>query len=287
VNGATRAGRSVERVVLQKMLLSVAPPQQGAPDAPGSEYEIATYNLEHQPTTFDFAIWLALVKSVGFRAVSFHGKSYKAKKDYPAETAQRRFEHILRPLCALADIPIVDGLGVFHQRGLVINHMMAGLREYYEKRGRVWKFPYSRRHDHICVTIRDSWRNRHRNSNRPAWDRFITWLQNHGERVVVLEDREADPIPIEQRWDANCCRLNLCTNGGPGALLICSDAPFLSFRWPGDDQDRYLQTQWHEMDQGGQIAWNGPHQRLVWAPDDFEVLLREYTNWCEQPGARS
>jgi hypothetical protein len=271
-----------ERIVLQKMLLSVAQPQQDASAAPGSEYEIATYNLECQPTTFDFAIWLALVKSAGFRSVSFHGRTFKAKRDYPVETAKRRFEHILKPLCRLADIPIVEGVGVFHRRGLVINHMMAGLREFYEKHGHIWKFPYQKRHDHVCVTIRDSWRNRHRNSNRRAWDRFMSWLENHRERVVVLEDRENEPISIEERWDANCCTLNMCTNGGPGSLLICSDAPFLSFGWPGNDEDRFLQTQWHEMEQGGQFVWNGLHQRLVWAPDDFDVLVHEYAKWREQ-----
>ena len=112
----------------------------------------------------------------------------------------------------------------------------------------------------------------------------MSWLENQHERVVVLEDRELDPISIEERWEANCCTLNMCTNGGPGTLLMCSGAPYLNFGFPGSEEDRFLQTQWHELHQGEQVAWSEPYQRIVWEPDDFDVLVREYADWREQHG---
>ena len=259
----------------------------------------ATYFLANQPTTFDFAVWLSTVRTMGFESVSFIGDEFKDKGEaYTPEIARARMEHILRPLAALAGMPVVEGVGDYHRIvGAGISHMMASLGFLHRTRGDIWRFPYERRHDHITVTIRQSFRNEHRNSNRPEWDKFVAWAENAGFRVVVIEDCEEtiafkgtnvafDPMPIAERMDAYSCRMNLGVANGPMMLCWLSAAPHLTVGM-GKNSPQELamlaHPKGHDIPIGSQPVWFLPWQRLVWEPDDADTIIREFGEAMERP----
>lgn len=154
---------------------------------------------------------------------------------------------------------------------------MRGVQECYRQFSRIWKFPYEKKHDHITVTIRDSWRNTHRNSNRKEWDKFISWAENAGEKVVVLEDREENPYTIKDRWDLYQCKMNLGVSNGPMVMCVLSDAPHVIFNYGADHQDVYVLSIHHWLWRNAQYPWANKKQKLVWKKDRFEDIVKVYT----------
>lgn len=153
---------------------------------------------------------------------------------------------------------------------------MSAAQMAYRQRSRIWKFPYKRKHDHITVTIRESWRNTHRNSDRKEWDKFISWAENAGQKVVVLEDREEDPISVKDRWDLYQCKMNLGVSNGPMTLCVLSDAPYLIFGYGAGTTDIYVLGIHHWMWLNYQHPWANRNQRLVWKKDKFETIQKLY-----------
>ena len=153
---------------------------------------------------------------------------------------------------------------------------MQVLHQCYRDFSGIWKFPYEKKHDHITVTIRESWRNKHRNSNRAVWDKFISWAENSGQKVVVLEDREEDPLPVKERWDLYQCRMNLGVSNGPMALNILSDAPYVILGYGNGSTDIYVLGVWHWMWRNSQYPWANKNQKIVWKPDDFATIQKTY-----------
>jgi hypothetical protein len=233
---------------------------------------LASYHLEIQPTTFDVASWLVTVKTWGATEASILGKKFKHKNGYPDEVARSRLEHIVRPLFALAELPIVEK----PEPGPYFTHFMKGVHMAWRENSKIWKYPYKKKHDHVSVTLRNSFRNKSRDSNRPEWEKVISWLENNGEKVVVLEDREKDPISIQDRWDAYQCKFNLFTGGGPSYLCFFSDAPYISFFKGLTEHDYYLLMihHWHYTNM--KFPWAKKNQRVVWGEDKFENIVRNF-----------
>lgn len=146
----------------------------------------------------------------------------------------------------------------------------------YRDNSRIWKFPYKKKYEHITVTIRESWRNRPRNSSRKEWDKFISWAENRGEKVVVLEDREENPYTVRERWDLYQCKMNLAVSNGPALLLHLSDAPYVVLGYANGEHDTYVLGIWHWMWKGYQHPWANRNQKLVWKPDTFENIQKAY-----------
>ncbi len=182
-------------------------------------------------------------------------------------------KNIVLPLAELADLKIVDPVGKKH---ILSVHLMSGVIQCFRDFSQIWKFPYEKKHDHITVTIRDSWRNTHRNSNRKEWDKFISWAENQGEKVVVLEDREEEPYTVKERWDLYQCKMNLGVSNGPMTLPILSDAPYIVFGYGNGDQDIYVLGIHHWMWKNHQHPWANANQKLVWKPDTFEAIVKSY-----------
>jgi hypothetical protein len=135
---------------------------------------------------------------LGHKQAAIIGTKFKWKKDYTEETAKRRLQNIVHPIAELAGLEIVPADG---KKKVLCPHTLHAVQLIYRQQSKIWKFPYEKKHDHITITIRDSWRNKHRNSNRPAWEEFKGWAEERGEKVVVLEDQEENPISINDRWD--------------------------------------------------------------------------------------
>jgi hypothetical protein len=235
---------------------------------------LASYHLEVQPTTFDFATWLVTAQTRGVTEISLVGDKFKKKRNYPDEVARARLENIVKPLVELSGLKTVQGEGPYY------THFMRGVFAAYREHSRIWKFPYEQKHDHITVTLRSSFRNKARDSNRAEWDKFITWAENKGEKVVVIEDAEKGGISIKDRWDAYQCRLNLFTGGGPSVLCMFSDAPYVTFFKGLMDHDYYLNCVHHWLWTGTQFPWAGPKQAIAWKEDRFDDIVRYYERFA-------
>ena len=209
---------------------------------------------------------------MGRTKYSIKGSKFKWKKDYSEETAQRRLKNIVHQVADLAGLELVEN----KPDDVGATHLMSGVIQCYRQFSHIWKFPYEKKHDHITVTIRDSWRNAHRNSNRKEWDKFISWAENAGEKVVVLEDREKDPISVKDRWDLYQCKMNLGVSNGPMSMLCLSDAPYVICGYGNGNTDVYILGVWHWMWKNYQHPWANRNQRLVWKPDDFKTIQKTY-----------
>lgn len=232
--------------------------------------EIPAYNLEAQPTTFDFATWACIARSNGFTKAAIKGTKFKYKKDYSDDTARRRLKNVVLPLAELAGLEIVE------DGNTPLTHLMSGVQQCYRAFSRIWKYPYEKKHDHLTVTIRESWRNTHRNSNRKEWDKFISWAENNGEKVVVLEDREENPLSVKDRWDLYQCKMNLGVSNGPMILTVLSDAPHVILGYGNGDTDIYVLGVWHWLWKNAQYPWANRNQRIIWKPDTFETIQKSY-----------
>jgi hypothetical protein len=232
--------------------------------------------LRKHPTTFDFAAWLVVVKTLGCTHVRFIDGEIAAHK-YPAEVAWKRFKHILRPLCGL--------MGMTHDleyggEGISPAYHYGTVAKVYEQLGEVALYPRLDPvidGDYVTVTLRKSFRNAYRNAS-DDWERVIDTLQQRGHRVIVVNDCEDKPIPMHVRASVyGNAVLNLGASNGPLALCHFSEAPYLTFNLIPRENGRY----WVEhhartgFPVGSQFAFRNERQKLVWEPDDFEVIMRE------------
>jgi len=241
----------------------------------GDPAKTAVWDLRVRPTTFDFAAWLVVVKSIGCERVHFVDGDIATTK-YPAEIAWRRFKHILKPLCQLIGLPYqlvqsTDGICPAYHYGTVAN--------VWKNLGRIEKYPMLPwdRQGYYTVTLRESFRNPYRNASED-WIRVINTLQQRGERVMVLRDCEATPIPIEQRMRiyANA-RINLGASNGPFALCHFSDAPYLTFNMiPREHPEGWIEHHAKTgFPVGSQFDFRNERQKLVWEHDDYERIMGE------------
>lgn len=244
------------------------------------------WDLERDPVTWDFAAYLVCAKTLGITHVNFKSKTIAKGKFHgakaPAEViAKGRFENILKPLCDLAGVTHSEG-----EDGLKHGFHAGNVNRVFEERGWIWKFKPLTDHGkrgYVTVTIRESFRNINRNSNRKEWDRVIAEIAKENE-VIVLEDCERDktskPMPVSERMSLYAyADMNLGASNGPLALLMFSDAPYLVFNIiPRNDNERIWEK---HMSNGGfpkgtQFKFRNKNQRIVWEHDDYETIMREY-----------
>jgi hypothetical protein len=196
-------------------------------------------------------VWLSIAKSAGATELSFVNRDRIQVKKYPSAVANARFERIVLPLCELSETPVVEGDGErfsYWWKDLPANP---------------WKFPYRRKYEHTTVTIRDSFRNFHRNSNRPAWLRFA---KETG--AVVIDDADKVFMSIGERWDLYQCRMNFFVENGPTVMCWLSDAPYTAMNLkmtPHQEKMGFFE--------GYQLPWANRNQKLVWKEDSFENII--------------
>jgi hypothetical protein len=129
--------------------------------------------------------------------------------------------------------------------------------------------------------MRESFRNKWRDSNREEWAKVAEYLAKRGEKLVVLEECENQPLSVEERMAiyANA-KMNLAVGNGPMVLCWLSDAPYLSFQLPKGPEKEYqaLVEQWTRLGfpVGSQLSFRTPMQEIVWGPDDADLIIRKY-----------
>jgi len=250
------------------------------------EHKIAVYDLAAMPTTFDFACYAVNAKTLGYEEVRF--VIGMAQWKYPAEIGWRRWANICLPMCRLAGLKFSVG-GKLEIDGDILGYSTGDVERIYAKTGRIEKLKSVTPPGHggyVTITMRESFRNKWRNSDRPEWAKVGAWLaKDRGEEVLILEECESQPMALEQRMAiyANA-KMNLAVGNGPMVLCWLSEAPYLSFQLPkreGREKDYdALVEQWDRMKfpVGSQCSWRNKRQEIVWGPDEFETVKKHYEN---------
>ena len=246
-------------------------------------HDTAVYNLAQNPTTFDFVTWAVLVKSHGYKTVHFIADQGISEIKYPAKIAWRRFGNILIPACSLAGLDFtVGGL----KEGFTTGWHYGHVEHFYRKTGFISKLIPTgilNRKNYVTITIRDSIRNKWRDSNREAWKKFESYLQSQGKDVLVLEDAELAPLDLEYRMALySQAEMNYGASNGPFTLCHFSEAPYLTINMcppKPDEEDGYDLVE--HMAKGGfpvgsQFSFRNKRQKLFWIEDSFENIVRAH-----------
>lgn len=243
----------------------------------------APYDLTTYPTTYDFAAWAVMARTAGVDHVHFCIDGPIAHHKYSEDIAWKRFATILLPICKLARLSYSVGA---RKDGPQFSYHGGHVSQMYRQLGRIEKLKPTvmiPRPGYVTITLRESFRNKHRNSNKEAWAAFAKYLEANGKEVVILPECEDAPINLEHRMAWYCgAEMNLGVAQGPMALCVFSDAPYITLNQnPKDtsggaqyDIDRLLEKT--GFPPGSQYSFRTPRQRLIWKPDTFENIVAAY-----------
>lgn len=232
------------------------------------------------PTTYDFAVFAVIAKTMMYSEVRFVTLGMADWK-YPVDIGWKRWANICIPICKLAGLPFSagDDFG-----GDTIGYGTGHVEQMYRKVGKISKlksvYDYPDK-GYVTITMRESFRNKWRDSNRPEWAKVAEYLAKRGEKIVVLEECENQPLAVEERMAiyANA-KMNLAVGNGPMVLCWLSDAPYLTFQLPNGPKDEYdaLVAQWGRLGfpVGSQLSFRNSMQEIVWGPDDADLIIKKY-----------
>lgn len=241
-----------------------------------TESDVAVYNLEHQPTTFDFVTWIVLATSLGAKSVRFTHIDKIQDWKYSKETALKRFENILESTCDLLKIPYSVGDNV---DGFTCGYHYGFINKYAQKYG-VKKIPLNDEFKgHVTVNIRESIRFKSRDSNRVEWNKVIDYLEKNN-KVIVIEDCEEKPLSVPERMKLySGAKMNLSVSNGPNALCHFSDAPYMTINMVpnGEGKEELVKLlRLGGFPENSQLCFRNKNQEIVWKPDTFENIVEAY-----------
>ena len=243
----------------------------------------AIYDLCKQPTTFDFASWACYARTCGSTKVHFIVDGPIAQWKYGPDIAWKRWANMLIPLCRLARLDYTVGGRI---EGKTFPYLAGHLNKLYQQIGRIEKLKPTMTHNksgYVTITMRDSFRNKFRNSNVEAWEKFRKYLEAKNFDVEVFPDCENAPLNLEYRMAVYTNALtNMGASNGPLALCLFSEAPYLTLNQLPDpkgekvmyDQRKLMEKQ--GFPEGSQYAFRNERQLLVYEPDDFENIVRAF-----------
>ena len=243
----------------------------------------AIYDLRKYPTTYDFAPWAVMARTCGAEHVHFIIDGPIAHWKYSEDIAWKRFASILLPICRLARLSYSVGA---RESGPEFGYHGGQVNELYRHEKRLVKLQptlTNADHGYITITMRESFRNKHRNSNKEAWARFGQYLRAKGKEVIVIPECEDAPINLEHRMALYCgAEMNMGVAQGPMALCIFSDAPYITLNQNPKDTSGKAQ---YDIDRllvktgfppGSQYAFRTDRQILIWEPDGYENIVGAY-----------
>lgn len=232
------------------------------------------------PTTFDFAVYAVIAKTLGYDLVHF-AVTGMAQWKYPPEIGWRRWANICIPICKLAGLPFTVGPNV---EGDVLAYGTGAVEKVYKAKGRIEKLksvsPFEKE-GYVTITMRESFRNKWRDSNREEWAKVGEYLMKRGEEIMVLDECENQPLALEERMAIYTnAKMNLAVGNGPMVLCWLSEAPYLTFQLPrGPEKDCHqLVEQWSRLKFpiGSQLSFRNDLQEIVWGPDDADLIIEKY-----------
>ena len=251
-------------------------------DTPTIDTKVALYDLGKYPTTFDFSAWSVIARTNGAQHVQFVYEGHIAAWKFPEYTAWKRFGNILLPITLLAGMTFSVGKRI---DGAQYPYLIGDVEAMYRKLKKIERLkpiqePVKR--GYVTVTLRESFRNKYRNSNVQAWTKFVDYLEARGTEVVVFPECENAPIDVLHRMQMYAgADMNLGVNGGPMTLCTYSDAPYIMLNMCPEnttDEKTYSMEKllrgcgfWQQ-----QFSFAHERQLIVWEPDTYETIVRSY-----------
>lgn len=218
-------------------------------------------------STYDVVNWIAHVKVLGATEVVFKLDRIRLGK-WPVEETMRRFRNYIQPMPALFELPCQIGKIGDAQIG---SHQVYDLHKDMIRLGvdvprmRSVLLPAKHRY---TVTIRETFHNKHKNSDRDLWLRFAERI---GARVI--EDTMREPIGLYDRIALYAgAQMNFGVPNGPLAMLYYSAWPFRIMADPAVNAKSFGG---HKIGIGDQIPWLLPTQRIIWEKATMDNLMRE------------
>ena len=223
----------------------------------------AYYDLSVMPATYDFLTWVCNAKTLGATEVVFDVSKGFQKKKFSAGIARQMYENVLQPACELWGLPHSEGTNGDSTPG----YFFSDLIETFENHGRIAgpQWPGELNVDYT-ITIRDSIRNQHRNSNRAAWVRVADEIS-----ARIIDDAYTAPIDLKYRYCMYAsAKMNFFVTNGPMVLCAYSDAPYIMFA-----KEPMVQQSWTGS-RGFQFPWANENQRIAWRDDTYENIIDEF-----------
>jgi len=224
----------------------------------------AVYNLRTHLASFEFFNWLVMVKADGATEIVFDIANPKLKNFHDV---LQRYESILKPGAALADLPWRQGS---NDGGLdaVSSHLLPWVMS-----GRTFSRLLTVKPAIRCkytVTIRDNADGaKSRNSNREAWTRFAEEIG-----AVLIDDYFFKPIHLHDRMALYAgAEMNFGVCNGPIHTISLTPYPVTMFI--NSDSARNSQVRWG-MRPDEKYPWMLPNQSMVWKDDNLDNLRRRF-----------
>lgn len=245
------------------------------------------YNLSKSPTTFDFAAWACIARTHGAQSVHFFLNGEIADWKYSKDIAWKRFANILLPICRVARLEYTFGPPI---EGVEFPYLIGYANKLYIETGRLELLRPTMKVDrggYVTLTMRQSFRNKWRNSNMEAWGKFEKYLSGKNIDVLVFPECEEEPMNLEKRMALYCAAsMNLGVSNGPMALCLLSEAPYLTFNWFDNQHDATYDDVKLRAKQGfpvgSQLAFRNERQCLIYERDDYENIVRAYNEMMER-----
>jgi len=214
------------------------------------------YDLSIKPATYDFWVWLVICKTKGVQEVVFDvSKGFQTKK-FDKKTAIRMYENVLIPMCEVIGMRWGQGTegdicpGYKHRDAL--DNLPLDIPRFQLSDGPP------------TVTIRESIRNKHRDSSQD-WRVFSEEIG-----AVVIEDAYKVPISFEDRMKLYTnSRVNYFNSNGCGVPCLYSNIPVVFF------SPESARGTWN-TDEGKQFPWFNEKQKIVWENDTLKAMRREH-----------
>lgn len=243
----------------------------------------AIYDLTKYPTTFDISPWLVIAKTNGCDHVHFIIDGPIAHWKYPEEVAWRRFGNILVPHVKMAGMTFSVGE---RRDGPQFPYHPGDVERTFQQFGTIAKLAATQAPEstgYVTITMRESFRNTHRDSDKDAWNRVARYLSQRGEKIVILPECEHAPLDLEYRMAVYAgAKMNLGASGGPVWMCAYSDYPYLIFNLiPKRQPTEPTYDMVEHMNRGGfgpgsQFSFRTDQQQMIWEPDDYENIIRAY-----------
>lgn len=248
--------------------------------------DIAVYDLEHQPTTYDFVCWLSLVKTLGAKDIHFAFERKLQDWKYGHDEGWKRFGNILVPLCGLMGFNFTVGP---RREGFTTAYRWGHVNALYKLLGEI-ELLYAKPEpeDYVTITVRDTIKFKYKNSSREVWEEVRRALEARGENVVWLDDCDTTGTILEPWKRLDLYRKAKCNlgSGGPMSLALFSECPYLVTNLMPEalehaaELEKEFKTTLFPV--GSQFEFKNSKQLLSWKPDTVKNVMEAYSDWGAQ-----
>ena len=228
---------------------------------------VACFQLKHQSASFEFFLWLVLVKAMGATKVVIDPSSPKLKW-YSQKGLNRRIDNILLPGAALAGL--YCKIGTYSPNMMIARapDLLAWVRA-----GKTFeRLKATKKPEDVArytVTLRRNEMAPARNSNEEAWRTFARQIG-----AYVIEDYVDQPIHLHDRMALYSeAEMNFGVSNGPLAMIGFTDYPMIMFVPKGSAASATVKS---GVPWGGKYPWMLSNQNMIWEQDNLENLRACY-----------